>query len=124
MLYSQESKHVTERSRNKWYLQSKNKLPLGSRRQHSTLLWNLQKGCHPHRLGFRLLRSSRLVLQASRFTVRQVLMLIGQGVDPAQNNLLCLISQSYSIMMKTHMNTLKFFQGISTDRMNTGALFE
>lgn len=49
---------------------------------------------------------------------------IAQGVYAAQNNLFCLTSQSYSIMVKTHMNTLKFFQGISTDRMNTEALFQ
>lgn len=87
----------------------------------SQRLRNLQEGCHPHILAD---RSSLVVLQPSQLTVRQVLMLIAQGVYPAQNNLFCLISQSYSIMVKTHMNTLKFFQGISTDRMNTEALFE
>lgn len=55
-------------------------------------------------------RSSLVVLHGSLVTPRQVLMLIAQGIYPVQNNYFSLLASHNSTMVKTHMNTLKFFQ--------------
>lgn len=47
---------------------------------------------------------------ASQFSGRQGLMLIAQGVYPAQNNWFCLVSQSYSITVKTSRTPLNSFK--------------
>lgn len=61
----------------------------------------LMAGCiNTLRLIYRRDAISVCVLHAPCCTVTLILMLIAQGIYPAQNNLFCLISQSYSIMVK------------------------
>lgn len=61
----------------------------------------LMAGCiNTLRLIYRRDAISVCMLHAPRCAVRLVLMLIAQGIYPAPNNLLCLISHSYIIMVK------------------------
>lgn len=78
---------MTEKSRNKWYLQSKTviRLMAACTQQSYGIYRRDADSISSYTLGPS--RSSLVVLQASLVTPRQVLMLIAQGIYPARTTI-------------------------------------